>query len=254
MLDADTLLALWQAKILPPNDVGSNLQILLRWIHITAGILWIGLLYFFNLVNFPLMAELDPPTRGKLIPKLLPRALWWFRWGAVVTVLAGFTNWLLILRTEPPNDPGSYLGRTLGIWFVLVVVTFGIEMGLLRISALTKNTWAFVIVILFLVGGMGHFMMRWITFEGASNRSLAIAVGGGIGLYLLFNVWGVVWRAQKRLIAWTRESAEKGTAMPPEAAALQRQVMLVSRAGFWLTFPMLFFMAAASHYPLFVGG
>jgi uncharacterized membrane protein len=243
-----------QTKILPPSDVGSNLQILLRWIHLIAGITWIGLLYFFNLVSPKALAGLDPPTRGKVIPALLPPALWWFRWSALVTVLTGFLYWVLILQTEPPANPGAYLGRTLGLWFLLVVVTFGVQFLLLRIAALTRNTWVFVLFVLFLVGGMGHFMVQLLTYEGASNRALAIAVGGGIGLFLLLNVWGIVWRAQKRLIAWTKESAERGTAMPPQAAMLSRRAYLVARAGFWLSFPMLFFMAAASHYPLFVGG
>lgn len=248
----DVLAFLLQAKILPPSDLGTNVQLLLRWIHFLAGITWIGLLYFFNLVGFSVMPKLDAPTRSKVIQTLLPPALWWLRWGAVVTVVAGFIYWVLILHTEPPGQPGAYLGRTLSLWFALVVITFGIQMGVLRVSALTKKTWGFVLVILLLVGTMGHFMVQLLTYEGASNRALAIAVGGGIGLFLLLNVWGIVWRAQKRLIAWTKQNPGEP---PPEALAKKmRQAFLVSRASFWLTFPMLFFMAAASHYPIFVGG
>jgi len=88
MIDAFALLFWLQAKVLPPSDLGSNVQLVLRWIHFVAGITWIGLLYFFNLVNVPLMKALDGPTKGKVVPALMPRALWWFRWGAVVTVLA----------------------------------------------------------------------------------------------------------------------------------------------------------------------
>jgi uncharacterized membrane protein len=78
---------------------------------------------------------------------------------------------------------------------------------------------------------------------------LAISVGGGLGLIMLLNTWGVVWRVQKRLIAWSRASAEQGTPMPPEAERLMRWNYLTARTSFWLSFPMLFFMAAASHYP-----
>jgi hypothetical protein len=63
------------------------------------------------------------------------------------------------------------------------------------------------------------------------------------------NTWGVVWRAQQRLIIWTRENAEHGTPLPPQAARLARWSFLASRVGFWLSFPMLFFMGAAEHYP-----
>lgn len=251
-MEANTLVDLLQARVLLPSDFDSTLQILLRWIHFAAGITWIGLLYFFNLVSFPVLPKLDPPARGKVISTLLPRALWWFRWGALVTVLAGFVYWVLILRTEPPGQPGAYLGRTLGLWLLLVLVAFGIQMGLLRIPALTKNAWVFVILVLVVVGGMGHAMVPLLTYEGASSRALSIAVGGGIGLFLLLNVWGIVWRAQKRLIAWAQ--ANPGAAPPPELESRMRRAYVVSRASFWLTFPMLFFMAAASHYPLFVGG
>jgi uncharacterized membrane protein len=78
---------------------------------------------------------------------------------------------------------------------------------------------------------------------------LAISVGGGLGFVMLLNTWGVVWRVQKKLIAFTRTSAEQGTPMPPETDRLMRWNYLTARTSFWLSFPMLFFMAAASHYP-----
>jgi uncharacterized membrane protein len=70
---------------------------------------------------------------------------------------------------------------------------------------------------------------------------------------MLLNAWGIIWRAQKRLIVWMRAAAEQGTPMPPEAAYLNRWAFLASRAGFWVSFPMLFFMAAAEHYPFLSG-
>jgi len=64
-------------------------QLILRWIHFLAGITWIGLLYFFNLINASFLKSLDGPTKNIVIPKLMPVALKWFRHGATVTVLAG---------------------------------------------------------------------------------------------------------------------------------------------------------------------
>ena len=58
-----------------------------------AGVTWIGILYYFNFVQTPFFAETDAPVRTGAIQKLVPRALWWFRWGAMFTFLAG----LLIL-------------------------------------------------------------------------------------------------------------------------------------------------------------
>ena len=62
---------------------------ILRWVHFLAGIIWIGLLYFFNLINAAFLKSLDGPTKNAVIPKLMPAALNWFRHGATVTVLAG---------------------------------------------------------------------------------------------------------------------------------------------------------------------
>lgn len=67
---------------------------MLRWIHFLAGITWIGLLYYFNFVQTPFFAEADPAVRSGAIQKLVPRALWWFRWGAMFTFLAGLLIYL----------------------------------------------------------------------------------------------------------------------------------------------------------------
>jgi len=61
----------------------------LRWFHFLTGITWIGLLYYFNFVQGPFMAEADPATKSAVTQKLVPRALWWFRWSAVLTWLTG---------------------------------------------------------------------------------------------------------------------------------------------------------------------
>jgi len=66
----------------------------LRWIHLLAGVTWIGLLYYFNFVQTPFFAEAEPAVRSGAIQKLVPRALWWFRWGAMVTFLAGALMYL----------------------------------------------------------------------------------------------------------------------------------------------------------------
>jgi len=67
----------------------------LRWIHFLAGITWIGILYYFNFVQTPFFAETEAPVRTGAIQKLVPRALWWFRWGAMFTFLAGILIYLI---------------------------------------------------------------------------------------------------------------------------------------------------------------
>ena len=66
-------------------------EILSRWAHYLAGVTWIGLLYYFNFVQTPSFAEFEAAPRTEAVRKLVPRALWWFRWGAMLTVLSGIS-------------------------------------------------------------------------------------------------------------------------------------------------------------------
>src|SRR4026208_1128621 len=67
----------------------AGFEAIFRWLHVLAGIVWIGHLYFFNWVNGPLAAKLDGPTKKVVVPELMPRALFWFRWGAAWTWITG---------------------------------------------------------------------------------------------------------------------------------------------------------------------
>jgi uncharacterized membrane protein len=87
-MTADPVAFLLQVQF--PHDVRTNIMMLLRWVHFLAGITWIGLLYFFNLVNVPFLQGLEGSTRSRIYGPLMSRALWWFRWAAVVSVVAGF--------------------------------------------------------------------------------------------------------------------------------------------------------------------
>lgn len=64
-------------------------EMLLRWMHFLAGITWIGLLYYFNLVQGEYFKDADAGAKSDVIQKLVPRALNYFRWGAVVTLVTG---------------------------------------------------------------------------------------------------------------------------------------------------------------------
>jgi uncharacterized membrane protein len=73
--------------------IALNAATLMVWIHVLAGITWIGLLYYFNFVQVPALAEAAADEGGPggagITKYVAPRALWWFRWGAVVTWLSG---------------------------------------------------------------------------------------------------------------------------------------------------------------------
>ena len=229
-----------------PSEI---VRILMRWAHFVAGITWIGMLYFFNLVNVNFMKALDGPTKKIVVPNLMPKALWYFRWGAVVTVLAGLGYYAMyILRPDVVNANAA--GADANTWIILIVW--------LLISAATWAVYNFVLLpnlnkdgkILAaatagLVIAMSVAIIWWLDSQlatgrehFASNKTHSIGIGGALGVIMLLNVWGIIWPAQKRIIAATGE----GT--PPDAA-LARRAFLASRTNAWLSLPMLFFMGTS---------
>lgn len=167
------------------TDVGA--EMLARWGHYLAGVTWIGLLYYFNFVQTPAFAEFDAPARNEAFSKLVPRALWWFRWGAVLTVLSG----LMILAVKPDIDNyGDYFKSPSGI---------------------------------------------------------SISVGALLAIIMFLNVWGIIWRNQKIVIANAR-NVLAGNEADPAAAVAARKAATASRTNTFFSIPMLFFMGATSHF------
>jgi len=66
------------------------IEFIFRWAHVMFGITWIGLLYYFNFVQTEYFKEAEAEAKADAMKKLAPRALWWFRWGAMFTFLTGF--------------------------------------------------------------------------------------------------------------------------------------------------------------------
>jgi uncharacterized membrane protein len=253
------LVMLWQGSLVhPPEDAASQVKILLRLLHFLAGVTWIGMLYYFNLVNVGLMKALDAPTKGKVIPELMPRALFWFRWGAVFTVLSGlmyFAMYILssdVKNANNTNNAGYNTWGMLGTWLVVVLVTYAIIYGVLQPITGALNKGAVLAVIIGIIAiAMSGTVLSLLGKEDISNKSLSIAIGGGLGIIMFLNVWVIIWPAQKKIIAWTKENATNGTPIPPESAKLARRAFLASRTNSWLSIPMLFFMAASHDYALF---
>ncbi|MBI4971863.1 MAG: urate hydroxylase PuuD [Candidatus Omnitrophica bacterium] len=108
-------------------DLNTITLMVLRWIHFFAGITWIGLLYFFNLVNVPFAKTMDADTKKKVVPQLMLRALWWFRWAAMVTFVVGwlYVTWKLYVATNAGmTGTGGLLTSTWGQW-----ISFGGLLG-----------------------------------------------------------------------------------------------------------------------------
>jgi uncharacterized membrane protein len=238
-------------RILLQEFYPHTLQLMLRWIHFVAGITWVGLLYFFNLVNTPFFKELGPADRVKIIPMLMPRAMAWFRWSSVVTVLAGIWYWMMIVSADAHNAQTSG-GRAIGTFFGVWTIAFIIEMALLMAPpAFLRQPAVFggLIGISLVAAARTYLNLNWHGWE--SNRLLAIGIGGGLGWFMMLNVWGIVWRAQKKIIRWARENPTASTPMPADLARFAAAAQLAAQTNFVLSLPMLLMMAVASHYPVF---
>ena len=81
----------------------------------------------------------------------------------------------------------------------------------------------------------------------AAPQGTSIAWGAILGTIMFLNVWGIIWRNQKKIIGWTAANAESGAAIPPESAVLGRHAFLASRTNAWLSLPMLLLMILAGH-------
>lgn len=100
---------------------GNALAFILRWIHLLAGVTWIGLLWYFNFVQGEYFKEADGSSKSDAIRKLVPRALWWFRWGAMFTFLSG----LALIAIKHLTGWGILLGGIMGtlmflnVWLII---------------------------------------------------------------------------------------------------------------------------------------
>ena len=161
--------------------------LVLRWIHFLAGITWIGILYYFNFVQTPFFAETEAPVRIGAIQKLVPRALWWFRWAAMITFLAGILIYIMRMSEMGAGlfytssygitiTVGGLIGTImfLNVWLVIwpnqqIVIASTNQVagggqalpaaaGAARRAALTSRTnTVFSIPMLFYMGGASHY-------------------------------------------------------------------------------------------------
>lgn len=172
----------------------SNLDLLFRWFHVLFGIIWIGHLYFFNFVNVPFQGVIDKDMKKVVNPNLIGRALWWFRWGAMLTIITGLALFSLV-----------YMYKGGG--------AFGPNTNFLK------------------EGG------------GISDRAIWSMMGMLFGGVMWFNVWFIIWPAQKKILTWVKNGEA-----PAEMPGLAKRALLASKTNAFLSGPMLFGMLAPNHY------
>ena len=204
-------------SVVMPTVTGSQAtQLILRWFHIIAGIAWVGLLYFFNLINVPFMKQVDAPMKPKIFQYLTLPALNWFRWSSLVTVFIGF-----------------FLLLWIAVWFILFMV----------IKKMTPSGYVLGVITAILVYAAAWLFVNHTPVGGDDIHVISIGVGGGMGIVMLFNVWGIIWPSNKKIIRGTLAGTP-----PANAAIMARQAFLASRTNFFLSVPLIFYMAASSHF------
>src|ERR1043166_9348340 len=200
-------LAMFQDVFHSPDGAALG-RIILRWLHFVAGITWIGMLYFFNLVNVPFQKGIDADTKKKVNPDLLGRSLWYFRWGALVTVLIGLTYYAMYILAVDVRNANTLGGGHINVrlvlfsWLTYPLFLFIVEFLIIKkVPALTKDGRVFAIVMFILVAfvtwGLVRFFTSMLTAPNgdsyASNKAYSIGIGGASGIVMLLNVWGIIW-------------------------------------------------------------
>ncbi|TNE59609.1 MAG: hypothetical protein EP341_02050 [Sphingomonadales bacterium] len=150
-----------------------------RWLHLFFGVLWIGLLYYFNFVQVPSMPKIADEHKPAVTKTIAPSALFFFRWAALLTVVTG-------------------------LWISMV----------------------------------NGYMIDALTFAGEGQVDL-IGAGMWMALVMAFNVWFIIWPAQKKVLGIVEASAEEKAAAAPRA-------LIASRLNTLLSIPMMWAMVSAN--------
>ena len=169
------------------GDGAANLIELTVWFHVVVGIAWVGLLYYFNAVQMPAVAQAledNDPGPAAINKYVAPRALFWFRYAALLTWLSG----------------AAALGKM----------------------------------------GIMHQAFTFENFTFATPSINAIGMGAWLGTIMLLNVWGIIWRNQKKILGIVQ-------ATPEEIAKAKKSAMIASRINVALSIPMLLGMTAYGH-------
>ncbi len=219
------------------------LEALFRWMHVFVGIIWIGLLYYFNFVNGQMAAKLDAAAKKAVVPELMPRALFWFRWGAAWTWITGVILLLLVYYAYVEENL-SPDGWSAGVIAMVAVTFLGVfAYDALWSSGLKSNVRGAVIVSFLLLSVVvalfvyvGHF----------SYRGMMIHTGTLFGTTMAFNVWYRIWPAQQKII----RAIKNGEAPAADLAALAG---LRSKHNTYMSLPLIWAMLN-QHTSYFAGG
>jgi uncharacterized membrane protein len=232
------------------------INLLVRWFHVMAGILWIGQTWLFTWFEAHFTPP-DPPrdnVAGELwmvhsggfyvvqkqqVPKILPRTLHWFRYEAAFTWLSGLVLLAVvyygggILRDERVSSIGE--GAAIALGLALLPVSWLVYDALCR-SPLGRSETATAAAGFVLLMGVA-----WGLLHTFSARAAYMHVGAILGTLMVANVWERILPAQRRLVELAREGGA-------QAPGLAEQAKLRSKHNTFMVVPLLFIMLS-SHFP-----
>jgi len=235
------------------------LNLILRWIHVFAGIMWVGTTYYFTWLDARLSEE-EKAVRNtgetaqiwmvhsggfyvvekRKVPDLVSRTLHWFRWEAGTTWLSGFALLVLVYyigggALVDTDVSDISVGAAIGVGIGVLVVGW-LVYDLMMLSPLRKNEKAFAVIAYLMIVGVTYGLCR--VFSG---RAAYIHVGALLGTIMAANVWMRILPAQKKMIA-----ALNAGQKPDDA--LSAQAKLRSKQNTFMAVPVVFIMIS-NHFP-----
>jgi uncharacterized membrane protein len=244
--------------ILDPT-ISEWLNLILRWIHVFAGIMWVGTTYYFTWLDARLSEEekaaintgVTPQiwmvhsggfyvVEKKKVPDLVSRTLHWFRWEAGTTWLSGFALLIVLFYIGGgaliDNDVRELsLPSAIGVG-LLTIFGGGFIYDVMMRTPLGRNEKLFAVVAYIFIAGISYGLTHFL-----SARASYIHVGAMLGTIMVANVWMHILPAQKKMIAALNE----GKKPDDRLAALAK---LRSKQNTFMAVPVVFIMIS-NHYP-----
>jgi uncharacterized membrane protein len=235
------------------------LNLIFRWIHVFAGIMWVGTTYYFTWLDARLTEEernvgnIGPPAQiwmvhsggfyvveKRKVPDLVSRTLHWFRWEAGTTWLSGMALLILVYYV----GGGALVDQDVSSISVGAAVALGVGVliagwvvyDLLMLSPLGRKEKAFAVIAYALIVLTTYGLTRVL-----SGRAAYIHVGAMLGTIMAANVWMRILPAQRKMIAAINEGKKPND-------ALAAQAKLRSKQNTFMAVPVVFIMIS-NHFP-----